>query len=322
MAQWGRNDQAVTSNSTAYTSEGAPMGTWALVKGGGGSTAHDTDGTRATADVNMFGNTTQDAFITGKAVGVFGIDAYDGTGGGEMGYVGGSIAEKYITFAGSGYASAPTVTTTFANGTSNTTAITSTISGSGRLASLVIAQAGANITGVNPVISIGAPALVVFNGNSAVSGETITIASANSKFLVGDYITYAGNSLSTPAPLVDGNKYYVVLANTTAIKISTTAGGTPITLTDADGDGTTAGGATFRGQTATGYLVLSGATNKGVAHAGWVLRTEGSGGRAGRVQYETLVAMGSLGAQTAAYGVAATVGDASDDTILPETDAR
>jgi len=32
----------------------------------------------------------------------------------------------------------------------------------------------------------------------------------------------------------------------------------------------------------------------GPAHAGWVLRTEGSGGRAGRVFYETLVAMGSM----------------------------
>jgi hypothetical protein len=30
------------------------------------------------------------------------------------------------------------------------------------------------------------------------------------------------------------------------------------------------------------------------AHAGWVVRTEGSGGRAGRIQYETLVAMGSM----------------------------
>ncbi len=29
-------------------------------------------------------------------------------------------------------------------------------------------------------------------------------------------------------------------------------------------------------------------------HVGWVLRTEGSGGRAGRVQQETLVAMGSM----------------------------
>jgi len=46
---------------------------------------------------------------------------------------------------------------------------------------------------------------------------------------------------------------------------------------------------------------------KGAAHTGWVLRTVGSGGRAGRVQYETLVAMG---------GNLST--DASDDAILPD----
>lgn len=43
-----------------------------------------------------------------------------------------------------------------------------------------------------------------------------------------------------------------------------------------------------------------------VTHSGWVLRTEGSGGRAGRVFYETLVATGSI------------TGDADDDTKLPE----
>ena len=32
----------------------------------------------------------------------------------------------------------------------------------------------------------------------------------------------------------------------------------------------------------------------GSAHSGWVKRTVGTGGRAGRVQYETLVAMGSI----------------------------
>lgn len=42
------------------------------------------------------------------------------------------------------------------------------------------------------------------------------------------------------------------------------------------------------------------------AHAGWSLRTVGTGGRAGRVHYETLVAMGSLS------------GDASDDTQLKD----
>jgi hypothetical protein len=44
-----------------------------------------------------------------------------------------------------------------------------------------------------------------------------------------------------------------------------------------------------------------------------------AGGRAGRVHFETLVAMGSLGAQTAPYGTPALVADASDDTILPDS---
>lgn len=36
------------------------------------------------------------------------------------------------------------------------------------------------------------------------------------------------------------------------------------------------------------------AAEAAITHAGWVLRKEGTGGRAGRVQYETLVAMGSM----------------------------
>ena len=43
-------------------------------------------------------------------------------------------------------------------------------------------------------------------------------------------------------------------------------------------------------------------------HAGWVLRTVGEGGRAGRVQEETLVAMGSMEGD----------GDADDDEVYPD----
>ena len=46
-----------------------------------------------------------------------------------------------------------------------------------------------------------------------------------------------------------------------------------------------------------------------VTHAGWTLRTEGSGGRAGRVFHETLVAMGSMGPDT---------GTVQDDTQYPD----
>lgn len=45
---------------------------------------------------------------------------------------------------------------------------------------------------------------------------------------------------------------------------------------------------------------------QGIAHAGWLKRTVGTGARAGRVQYETLVAASSI------------TGDASDDAVLPE----
>jgi hypothetical protein len=41
-------------------------------------------------------------------------------------------------------------------------------------------------------------------------------------------------------------------------------------------------------------------------HAGWILRTVGSGGRAGRVSEETLVAMGSM------------TGDGDDDAVYPD----
>ena len=43
-----------------------------------------------------------------------------------------------------------------------------------------------------------------------------------------------------------------------------------------------------------------------VPHAGWVLRKEGTGGRAGRVHYEVLVAASSI------------TGDAADDAVVPE----
>lgn len=48
------------------------------------------------------------------------------------------------------------------------------------------------------------------------------------------------------------------------------------------------------------------AANPGIAHTGWVLRTAGSGGRAGRVMTEVLVAGGIGGS------------DASDDVAMPD----
>lgn len=52
------------------------------------------------------------------------------------------------------------------------------------------------------------------------------------------------------------------------------------------------------------------AVGASASHAGWILRTTGTGGRAGRVTQETLVAMGSMGADDANASDDATYADA------------
>jgi hypothetical protein len=59
--------------------------------------------------------------------------------------------------------------------------------------------------------------------------------------------------------------------------------------------------------TATAVAALGDGAVGGSQHAGWVKRTVGTGGRAGRVQYETLVAMGSM------------TGDQSDDVAFRDS---
>ena len=54
----------------------------------------------------------------------------------------------------------------------------------------------------------------------------------------------------------------------------------------------------------------------GTVHTGWVIRKTGSGGRAGRVQYETLVAMHSIGVNgTTATGVTGVATVTSNTTV-------
>ena len=278
MAQWGNTDDAANSVLWATTQVNLPANT-----------------VNQTA---LFGNTTQGAFknnnvASKQAVGQFGLDVT------EVGVTNTSVAQYTLTFGGSGYSSNPNVTVS-----GNATA-TATQSG-GRVTVVAVATPGSGYTAA-PTVTVDAPALVVFNGNTAVSGNTIAIATANSKFLVGDKVVYAGNTTSTPGGLVDNTAYFVSFANSTVIALSATKGGANVALTKASGDATTANGATIVGERATATAVLSGVGGgKGGAHAGWVLRTVGSGGRAGRVQYETLVAMGSLS------------GDA-EDTVLKDS---
>ncbi len=169
--------------------------------------------------------------------------------------------------------------------------------------------ANATISGYTsaPAVTIAAPAAQSFNANAAVTNATdaIAITTANSIFLAGDKVTYTvatGNTALTN--LTSGGTYYIKTSNTTAVTLAAAPNGDTIDLTK----GLTETGHSLTGETATAVAELTevGYT-KGAAHTGWVLRTVGTGGRAGRVQYETLVAMG---------GTFST--DASDDAILPD----
>lgn len=119
----------------------------------------------------------------------------------------------------------------------------------------------------------------------------------------GDQVTYtvaAGNTVISG--LTNATAYFVKDANSTGVYLTTTVNGADrITLVP----GVTESGHSLTGQTATATAVVGGASNKGVPHTGWVLRTVGSGGRAGRVQYEVLAAIGIQS-------------DGSDDTVLPD----
>lgn len=92
---------------------------------------------------------------------------------------------------------------------------------------------------------------------------------------------------------------------------------TPNTVNQTNLFGNTTADAFITGQTMGQFGVSGGeaqalreGANTKVAHAGWVLRTVGSGGRAGRVQNETLVAMKTI------------TSDATDDAVIPDYKLR
>jgi hypothetical protein len=260
MAQWGNTDDA--ANSVLW------------------ATAHVNLPANTTNQTALFGNTTASGFLNNgvamqKTVGQFGLDAT------EIAVSNASVVAYETTFAGSGY-SANAVVTVGGNATANG------LNTGGRIS--VLAVLAGNSYTTPPAVTVAAPTAQAFNANSAVTNATdaIAITTANSIFLANDKVTYtvaAGNTALTN--LTSGAQYFIKTSNTTAVTLSLTQGGAAIDLTK----GLTETGHSLTGETATAAATISGVQH-GAAHTGWVLRTVGQGGRAGRVQYETLVAMG------------------------------
>jgi len=318
MSNVGRNIAAVTANSTTTveSTNGAPIGVWSQVKRGkatatDGANAHygnTSPQSRAGVDSTMFGNVTMSAFINNRAVGVFGVSANQMLTGTVTNSGQGNIAFAVVTSPGTGYTANAVVTLTARQGSIGLAVVNAHANTTGKIDLLNI-QTNALQT-APPVVAIAAPAATTFNANTGVTGGTpttgandcITIASAGF-FVANDGVTYsvaAGNT--AVVPLVSGTRYFIQFANATVVALAATVGGARIQLTPSTVSET---GHTLRGDTATGYVDIAG--TMAIPHSGWVLRREGTGGRAGRVTYEVLDASGSVGAQTAPYGTPATV---------------
>lgn len=263
--------------------------------------------TRANANA-LYGNTTPNAYFQGATVGMY---AADGT---ETSVTATNIAEIVITSTGSGYGANATVTFSPAAATTNATA-NAQANATGRISAINIANNGVGYSEA-PTVTISAPAAMTFSGNSTgvvVGNSTvkgfILLGTANVALLSnGDQVSYSVSVGNTAIGGLDnGGTYYVTVANSSAIQVSSSLAnynnGVFINLASV-GTGAQAGHS-LRGQTATAVASLGGGKNKGVT-AGWNIRTVGTGGRAGRVTYECLVATRQI------------TSDGSDDKQLPD----
>jgi hypothetical protein len=275
MSQWGKSDAA--SNSVLW-----------------GVAGYNKTANSENRDA-FFDNVTRGAYITNMIVGQFGVDTA------EVGVLNGNVVHVTVTYAGSGYSQ--NVALSFSGGGGSSAAATGVANATGRIASVTITNGGSSYE-TNPTVTLAAPYSNTFNSSTGVLANSMITFTSAALYAVNDPITY-----TTPAAnsaiggLANNTTYYVQENDGTRISFTATVGGPRITLT--------AKGASeshnLTGATATAVAVVGGGKNKGVAHAGWNVRTVGTGGRAGRVQYETLVAMGSI------------TGDATDDSILPDS---
>lgn len=264
MAQWGNTDDAANSVLWATTQVNLPA---------------NTDNQTA-----LFGNTTPSAFLNNgvamkKTVGQFGLDTT------EIGVSNASVVAYETTFAGSGYSANATVTVG-GNATANG------LNTLGRIS--VLAVLPGNSYSTSPAVTVAAPTAQNITANTTgvvAATDFIKITTANSIFAAGDKVYYGVPASNTAlTPLTGNSYYYVAFANTTGVVLTTAPGAANIDITDTRTTAT-AEVHTFTGETAVAAATISGVQH-GAAHTGWVLRTVGQGGRAGRVQYETLVAMG------------------------------
>ena len=286
----------LADNTIGITNHGFRTGTKLNYLNGSGSsitglseTAYFVIAKETTDSGSTFGTLTNNTFALGSSL----ANAQAGTA---------------VALSGTGHA-----TQTFIGDTA-TAVVTLT---TGKVSSTAITAPGSAYVAA-PVITIAAPATNTIDASDAgvcvLADNEIVIASALYAVIEsGDPVTYADGGGTAIVGLTTATLYYIIKSGTAnKLSLATTRlralAGTKIALT-AVGVGTSH---TLIGQTPTATATLGlgtpgvtvGASE--VSHIGWVKKTIGTGGRAGRVFYETLVAGSSM------------TGD-SEDLVTPDS---
>ena len=162
---------------------------------------------------------------------------------------GSPIASIVVINPGSGYTSNADVTIT---GTNSVPAIANASSNSsGRISQINISNTGQGY--ILPSALITSPAPITFNGNTSVSNTNDFISISNNVFQNNDFVKYLVATGNTAVSgLANNTNYYIVQANTTGVKLSSTLNGSAIDLTA----GVSETGHSITGNTATAVVVV------------------------------------------------------------------
>ena len=176
----------------------------------------------------------------------------------------------------------------------DTATATATVSG-GVVTGITVSAVGSDYQAA-PAVTVEVPKMTI--PTSAVNAGTNVITFAGHGLSDTDQITYnqvGGGTLMTN--VTDGQTVFVRDKTDDTFKIAATSGGTAINI----GTGHNAQTFTIVTDAVQGTAVANlglgvdgDDDRREVSHIGWVKRTVGTGGRAGRVHYETLVAASSM----------------------------
>lgn len=287
MSSWGNNDAA--SN--------APY--WAV------STVinHNAPTVSAPTAANvalLYGNTQFQAYTQDTTLGLFMVDATETTAGGD------NVVDVSLINYGSGYVEAPSVT--FSGGGGSNAAAYANVAG-GQISNITVTNVGSGYTS-DPTVTLQVPVLTIPTAAVITANSTIMYTGHNQAN--GAALVFNWNGSANIGGLTNANTYYVTPISANAFKLATSAANaannTTISLTTTGGSGqyfTIVAGVRATAVSDRGLSQgQSGAEH--ATHVGWNLKKVGAGGRAGRVQFETLVALSTI------------VGDGSDDITLPD----